>query len=416
MLAVPWVVGYQMNRIIKHLCLFVALTAALSGMPAGAAEETQDSAQAKAKLAEVRGRIAALTGRLGGELKQRDALNAHLRDIDLGITAKRQRLEGLRRAETAAERRRGELRVEAVRVKSELDSQRAALAAQVRAAYMMGQQERLKLLLNQDDPSSAGRMAAYYGYFARERSEKIAGIRERVDRLQQLQAEVDQTTDKLHALQSDATRQLADLQHARQDRSQALAAVTREVSSGSDQLKQLKREEQAEENLVADLAKVLQDFPVDTQESFQGLKGKLPWPVPGKITARYQDLRTDAAQSGLRSNGVLIETAPGAKVRAPYFGRVVYADWLQGLGLLLIIGHKGDYMTLYGHAEVLYKSVGDWVSPGDVIAGMSDAGSAPQLYFEIREGRAPKDPKVWLKEPVRRLDVLPSTKGYVACR
>ena len=397
MLAVRWVVGYEMNRIIKHLCLFAALTAALSGMHAGAAEETQDSAQAKAKLAEVRGRIAALTGRLGGELKQRDALSAHLRDIDLGITAKRQRLEGLRSAETAAERRRGELRVEAVRVKSELDSQRAALAAQVRAAYMMGQQERLKLLLNQDDPSSAGRMAAYYGYFARERSDKIAEIRERVDLLQQLQAEVEQTTEKLHELQSDASRQLADLQHARQDRSQALAAVTREVSSGSDELKQLKREEQAEENLVADLAKVLQDFPVDTQESFQGLKGRLPWPVPGKITARYQDLRTDAAQSGLRSNGVLIETAPGAKVRAPYFGRVVYADWLQGLGLLLIIGHKGDYMTLYGHAEVLYKSVGDWVSPGDVIAGMSDAGSAPQLYFEIREGRTPKDPKVWLK-------------------
>ena len=397
MLAVRWVVGYEMNRIIKHLCLFAALTTALYGMRAGAAEESQDSAQAKAKLAQVRGRIAALTDRLGGELKQRDALNAHLRDIDLGITAKRQRLEGLRSAETAAERRRGELRVEAVRVKSELDSQRAALAAQVRAAYMMGQQERLKLLLNQVDPSSAGRMAAYYGYFARERSDKIAEIRERVDRLQQLQAEVEQTTEKLHELQSDASRQLADLQHARQDRSQALAAVTREVSSGSDELKQLKREEQAEENLVADLAKVLQDFPVDTQESFQGLKGRLPWPVPGKITARYQDLRTDAAQSGLRSNGVLIETAPGAKVRAPYFGRVVYADWLQGLGLLLIIGHKGDYMTLYGHAEVLYKSVGDWVSPGDVIAGMSDAGSAPQLYFEIREGRTPKDPKVWLK-------------------
>jgi septal ring factor EnvC (AmiA/AmiB activator) len=397
MLAARWVVGYEMNRTIKHLCLFAALAAALCGVRAGAAEETQDSAQAKAKLAEVRSRIAALTGRLGGELKQRDALNAHLRDIDLGITAKRQRLEGLRSAEAAAERRRGELRVEAARVKSELDSQRAALAAQVRAAYMMGQQERLKLLLNQDDPSSAGRMAAYYGYFARERSEKIAEIRERVDRLKQLQAEVDQTTEKLHELQSDATRQLADLQHARQDRSQALAAVTREVSSGSDELKQLKREEQAEENLVADLAKVLQDFPVDTQESFQGLKGRLPWPVPGKITARYQDLRTDAAQSSLRSNGVLIQTAPGAKVRAPYFGRVVYADWLQGLGLLLIIGHKGDYMTLYGHAEVLYKSVGDWVSPGDVVAGMSDAGSAPQLYFEIREGRTPKDPKLWLK-------------------
>jgi septal ring factor EnvC (AmiA/AmiB activator) len=76
----------------------------------------------------------------------------------------------------------------------------------------------------------------------------------------------------------------------------------------------------------------------------------------------------------MRWNGDMIEAARGAKVRAPYFGRVVYADWLQGLGLLLIIGHSGGYMTLYGHAEVLYKSVGDWVAPGDVIAALSDCG------------------------------------------
>jgi murein hydrolase activator len=93
----------------------------------------------------------------------------------------------------------------------------------------------------------------------------------------------------------------------------------------------------------------------------------------------------------------MIEAARGAKVRAPYFGRVVYADWLQGLGLLLIIGHSGGYMTLYGHAEVLYKSVGDWVAPGDVIAALSDANAAPQLYFEIREGRKTVDPKAWLR-------------------
>jgi septal ring factor EnvC (AmiA/AmiB activator) len=76
----------------------------------------------------------------------------------------------------------------------------------------------------------------------------------------------------------------------------------------------------------------------------------------------------------------------------------VYADWLQGMGMLLIIAHSGNYLTLYGHAEVLYKSVGDWVAPGDVIAGLSDAGGpAPELYFEIRDGRTPVDPKMWLR-------------------
>ena len=99
----------------------------------------------------------------------------------------------------------------------------------------------------------------------------------------------------------------------------------------------------------------------------------------------------------MRWNGEMIEAARGAKLRAPYFGRVVYADWLQGLGLLLIIGHSGGYMTLYGHAEVLYKSVGDSVAPGDVIAALSDTNAAPQLYFEIRKGRKTLNPHAWLK-------------------
>jgi murein hydrolase activator len=94
---------------------------------------------------------------------------------------------------------------------------------------------------------------------------------------------------------------------------------------------------------------------------------------------------------------VMIVTPHGAKVRAPYFGRVVYADWLQGLGMLMIIAHSGGYMTLYGHAEVLYKSVGDAVAPGEVIAAMNDAGGDRELYFEIRQGRKTVDPKAWLK-------------------
>jgi septal ring factor EnvC (AmiA/AmiB activator) len=142
---------------------------------------------------------------------------------------------------------------------------------------------------------------------------------------------------------------------------------------------------------------MMQDFPTDPSQSFDHLRGKLPWPVVGRVTARYQTSRGGSG-GGVRWNGVMIEAARGAKVRAPFFGRVVYADWLQGLGLLMIVGHSGGYMTLYGHAEVLYKSVGDRVAPGDVIAALSDTeGAKPQLYFEIREGRKTVDPKLWLK-------------------
>jgi septal ring factor EnvC (AmiA/AmiB activator) len=386
-----------MKRSIRYLGLFAAIGLSLCRGPSSSADETTESTQAQAKLAEVRARIAALTNRLGGELKLRDALNARLREADLGITAKRRSLDRLRGVQIVAERRRAELRAEESRAQNAVDAQRAALASQVRAAYMIGEQERIKLLLNQSNPATAGRMAEYYGYFARERSRKIAEINEREDRVRRLVEEIDQTTRKLQALETDAVREMTDLQSAREERVSALAAVSKQVNSGNQELAQLKREEQAEESLVADLARVLQDFPVDAQQSFEAMRGKLPWPVQGRMTAHYKEVRSNAA-SGLRWNGTLIETTRGAKVRAPYFGRVVYADWLQGLGLLLIIGHSNNYMTLYGHAEVLYKSVGDWVAPGDVIAGLSDSnGSAPHLYFEIRDGRKPVDPKIWLK-------------------
>jgi septal ring factor EnvC (AmiA/AmiB activator) len=383
------------NCCLRHLCI-AAVASVLYCAGTWAASELDDSAQAKAKLAAVRARIADLTNRLGDELKKRDALSARLREAELVITAKRQRLDTLRAAEGAAERRRSALRVEQGRDQNALQAERAALGRQVRAAYMIGRQEQLKLLLNQSNPAGLGRTLTYYGYFARERSGKIDTIQSQMMRLQLLVAEIDQQSAQLKTLENDASREMAGLEHARGDRAAALAALTKQVASGNQELANLKREEQAVESLVADLARVMQDFPVDSTQSFDRMRGKLPWPVQGRVTAHYQQQHANSAP-GMRWNGEMIEAVRGAKVRAPYFGRVVYADWLQGLGLLLIIGHSGGYMTLYGHAEVLYKSVGDWVAPGDVIAALSDSGAAPQLYFEIREGRKTVDPRVWLK-------------------
>jgi septal ring factor EnvC (AmiA/AmiB activator) len=384
-------------NICRFRHLWIAAASVLYCAGSSAASETTDPAQAKAQLAAVRARIATLTSHLGEELKERDALSARLREAELNITAKRQRLEVLRAAQTAAERRRSDLRAEQGRDQSALQAERAALGQQVRAAYMIGRQEQLKLLLNQSNAASLGRTLAYYGYFAEQRSSKVGAIQGQVDRLQQLVAEIDQQSAQLKALEHDASREMAGLEHARTDRADALAALRKQVASGNQELVNLKREEQAVESLVADLARVMQDFPVDATQSFDRMRGQLPWPVQGRVTAHYQEQHANSA-SGMRWNGEMIEAARGAKVRAAYFGRVVYADWLQGLGLLLIIGHSGGYMTLYGHAEVLYKSVGDWVAPGDVIAALGDsAGAAPQLYFEIRAGRKTVDPKVWLK-------------------
>jgi septal ring factor EnvC (AmiA/AmiB activator) len=365
---------------------------------AAAPAESPDAEQAKAKLAAVREHITELTGRLGNELKQRDALSSRLRDADLAITSQRRKLESLAAAQAAAERQRSDLDAEAARNRAALAGERAALAAQVRAQYTIGRADELRLLLSQTNPARAGRMVRYYGYFARLRAARIEEINSREARVDALEADIDRTEANLKSLRDQASREVAGLVRAREERAGAILALSAEVQSGNEQLARLKQQEQAVESLVADLERVLKDYPVDSGQSFGQLRGRLPWPVAGKMTVRNRETRDHGAPSAVGLNGVLIETARGAKVRAPCGGRVVYADWLQGMGLLMIIAHTGNFLTLYGHAEVLYKSVGDKVAPGDVIGAVSDAGGTlPQLYFEIREGRKPVDPKAWLR-------------------
>ena len=386
------------NRSLRygHACA-AALIVLYCAAPCAAAQAPKDSAQAQAKLASLRTRIAELAQRLGDELKERDSLGARVRDVELVITAQRRRLDALRAAEAQSELRASELRAEQSAAERALEAQRAALGAQVRSAYMIGRQEELKLLLNQSDPASLGRTLAYHGYFARQRSGEIAAVQREALRFEALAAEFDRQSARLKALKDDASRAMSGLTQARAQRTAALAALKEQVAGGNQELLGLRREEQAVETLVAELSRAMQDFPADATMSFESMRGKLPWPVSGRVTARYQEEHSGFAP-GPRWNGEMIEAASGAKIRAPYFGRIVYADWLQGLGLLLIIGHSGGYMTLYGHAEVLYKSVGDWVAPGDVIAALGEGGgAAPQLYFEIREGRKTVNPKVWLR-------------------
>jgi murein hydrolase activator len=382
----------------RHLLAVLTLACNMCAAAPGPARDSPDAAEAKGKLAAVRERIARLTGRLGAELKERDSLNARLREADLAITAKRLKLEQLNAQESAAERQRNELKAEEARTRNALDSERGALAAQVRAQYMLGRADEMRLLLNQTNPGEAGRSLAYYAYFARARAERIDEIAAQERRLTDLAQEVERSSARLKSLEDDTAREVSGLVQARAERSSALAAVSEQVQSGHQELARLRTEEQSVESLVADLTRVLKDFPVDTQQRFDQMRGRLPWPVAGRMTVRTQETRTNGAPTAVRWNGVLIETARGAKVRAPYSGRVVYADWLQGMGMLLIIAHGGNYLTLYGHAEVLYKSVGDSVAPGELIAGLSDAaGPPPELYFEIRDGRTPVDPKTWLR-------------------
>ena len=340
--------------------------------------------------------IERVTRQVSNDEVEKSRLSKELRSAELSVGKAREGLEGVRRqrAETAA--RRTALAAEQKQRESDLSRERAELAGQLRAAYMIGREEPLKLLLNQKDPERAGRMFAYYGYFGRARAGQIHQIEDNVQTLAQLDTQLEAEDGKLAELEKSQKAQLADLEDARQHRSVVLASLEAESHTRTESLERLRSQQAGLEKLLSELRRALEKFPVDTNDAFARLRGKLAWPVSGRVVARFGETRA----GGVKWDGVLVATERGSPVRAVSQGRVIYADWLPGLGLLTIIDHGNGYMSLYGHNERLYKAVGEQVAAGDAIASAGDSGGTqrPELYFEIRKGGHPVDPRPWFKD------------------
>jgi septal ring factor EnvC (AmiA/AmiB activator) len=368
------------------------LAAALAG-PAAA----QDRHRTEAELKAIASQIEQVQQQVRRDAVERDRLSRDLRGAEESVSTARGELSRLR--SERAERTAARARLQADRHERQLALARArdSLAAQIRAAYILGRDEPLKLLLNQKDPAQAGRTFAYYGYFGRMRATQIAEIEDNIHKIDDLEHKIDDEDQELARLESAQKDQVGKLEQARQQRGKVLASLEQESKSRTQSLARLQRQQAALEKLLKDLNKALQRFPVDANDAFAKLRGQLAWPVEGKLVARYGETRA----GGIKWNGVLIQADRGTPVRAVYQGRVAYADWLPGLGLLLILDHGNGYLSLYAHNERLYKAAGATVRAGDTIAGVGDSGgrSEDELYFEIRRAGKPVDPRPWFKSP-----------------
>ena len=366
-----------------------------SAAPVAATRTESDAQKAESALQSVKSEIDRITRQVSGDQVERDRLTRELRSAEVSVGKARESLESVRheRAERAA--RRAALAAEKRDAQATIAKGRAALTGQLRAAYLIGHGEPLKLLLNQKDPARAGRMFVYYSYFGRERAEEIHTIEANVTRLDELDTELSAQDQKLAELEKQQRTQLTEVEQARSHRTVVLANLEAESHTRAQSLEKLRSQQAGLEKLLHELREAMARYPVDTNSAFGQLRGKLAWPVSGHVVARFGDSRA----GGVKWDGVLVATERGAPVKAVYQGRVIYADWLPGLGLLTIVDHGDGYMSLYGHNERLYKAVGERVSAGDAIASAGDSGgsSRPELYFEIRKGGKPVDPRPWFK-------------------
>ena len=329
---------------------------------------------------------------------RRDKLAREIEDTEKTASGARGELDKLRRERAVHTARRAELADQRSTEEAALGERRAALAGQIRAAHMIGREEPLKLLLNQRDPAQTGRVLTYYQYFGRARAGQIAAINAHIAELSTLDTALAEEEARLLALEEQRKGELSKLQSARERRGRALVTLEAESKNRARELERLKDQQGGLEKLVRELRRALEridKFPTDSKDAFAKLRGKLAWPVAGKLIASFGQVRA----GGVKWDGVLLSGAQGTAVHAVYHGRVVYADWLSGLGLLTIIDHGDGYLSLYGHNERLYKEVGERVTAGDTIATVGDSGgrSTPALYFEIRRAGKPVDPKPWFK-------------------
>lgn len=381
------------------LCV-AALAALLLALPplVASAEPDAERETKKAELKRLRDRIDALRGDLAKVRGEHDTLRDELRSSEQRIASLARNLKQLDEQLREQGRKLAGLRDEQRTLTRQVADQRRHLGGQVRAAYAIGRQEQLKILLNQEDPARLGRMLTYYDYLNRARTERIAALLVTLDRLAVVERAIADETRTLDGLRDRQLAEKANLEEGRRSREQVLAKLRKELASKDRRLKRMLADEQELKALIEALAQALSDIPADLGggEPFGKLRGRLRWPTDGKLLVSYGAPRS---VGDLRWQGVLIGGREGQAVRAVSHGRIAFADWLRGYGLIVIIDHDDGYMSLYGHNQAAYKEVGDWVQAGEVIATVGNTGGQERagLYFEIRHNGRPTDPIRWCR-------------------
>lgn len=344
-------------------------------------------AATRAKLTEVRAEIAKIADTQRATATKRNAINAKLaaqatqlnqaanavRESDTAIAAKTASLADLEQQRAALEQK--------------LSGQRAALADLLRAVYTLNRGTDLAMLLGDDDIAKIDRALASSRYFQHDRVARIRALLGEVARLDDVKASIETETAALKQQRDQRASQAAELEQARDAQQKLLAQADVQLAQQKDKLASLQHDAAALDQLLKQLQNVFSDIPAQLGKNtpFAQLHGKLPWPVAG----------TPRNGSGVLALGVVIAAKPGAEVHAVAYGRVAWADFMRGYGMLVIVDHGGGWMSLYGGNESAAVSAGDWVRPGQPVATVARNSEQGGAWFGLRHDGKPVDPHGW---------------------
>ena len=345
----------------------------------------------------MRQRIEEVRGRLEETRTIREGLQEELRAAELAGSQLAMELRQTEKDIAAVRARTDTLARDREGLEKSLAAQRRLLARLVRADYAGGRHDYLALLLNQQDPSRLYRVLTYHRQVERAHAAEVERLRTQLAALAQVEDALAREEESLRALQAEKTAGQKELSEQRRARQAVLARLAVELRASGAELERLTTSAKQLEGVIAGLSQALPDIPEGAGERrrFADSRGSLPWPASGRVRAGFGAPRT----GGLTWQGVVIETPAGSPVLAVHRGRVAFADWLRGFGLLLIVDHGEGFMTLYGQNQGLLRQVGDWVEAGEAVATVGDTGGSSEagLYFEVRQKGTPLNPAQWCR-------------------
>jgi septal ring factor EnvC (AmiA/AmiB activator) len=372
----------------------LALLVLSTGLAAPALAQDRDATESR--LAEVEREINALQSTLERERGALGREREALRELDLALQANARNLASTQQAVATQQQEVERLEGERDAYLDQLAQRQDDLGEQVRAAWKLSRESRLKLILNQDDPARLGRILVYYDLLGEAQADRISELRSVLAELDRMQAGIDRELADLDVLESQQEGQRDVLQDQRGERVALLAVIEQSLTDGEARLEELGRNRRDLETLLERLGDALADIPADLGKGQHPSerRGAMPMPVAGRVLAAYGQPRT----ADLVWQGWLISAAPGDAVRSIAKGRVAYADWLRGYGLLLILDHGDGFMSLYGQNESLRVEVGDWVEAEELISTVGQgAEGSTGLYFELRRAGKAVDPAGWIR-------------------
>jgi septal ring factor EnvC (AmiA/AmiB activator) len=387
----------------------LASTATTVAAPGGQSREQQ--AEAKKQLADVRSKLDALAKQQAETAERRDSVNAELarqatalsgaaravRDTNTAIAAKQTDLDHL-------QQQRNELQ-------QHLHDQRAAIADLLRATYALGHGSDLRLLLGDEDVARISRALVYSKYFQQDRVQRVQQLMTDLAKLQELESTITSEQQALQATKAQREQQAKTLAQQRAAQQKLAAETDAQYKDQAERLAALKQNAQSLNTLVDKLQKVIDEAareaaareaaaraaaskhpghklpppPVEVGSASANIRGNLPWPASGDVHSY--------------GSGVLIKASGGSEIHAVARGRVIYAGFLRGYGMLLIVNHGNGWMSMYGNNETMLHGVGDQVDAGEAIGTASaPTGVNTGVYFELRQGGQPVDPRSWLSQ------------------